>query len=1060
MSSISRLSNPILDGLGFDSIGLRPPIATNIDEQLVNNRQYFPDNGIEGNRIESLNVSKLLAGNIRVETYLQSTGYVAGTTGWRIDGAGNAEFASITLTGGTLNFGKTSFSDSTHAGYYISSSGIYFGAISDTTYLKYDIGGATLAYVGTISGRESSALATAINASANLVTDLINARLDSSAKTILSGFTFGAADYAGALNAGTVTWNTTTGAITGGSGVIVYRGGIVGVNTGVTTFSIDATTGAATFAGLLSAPTGSIGGFTIGASSLSVASGGNTTTLSSGATAFSAGPTGSPTVTITQAGIITAAGAVIDGTSTLGGRLGSTLASAINSSGNLITDLINARLDSSAKTILSGFTFGSADYSGALNAGSVTWNTTTGAITGGSGVIVYRSGIVGVNAGVTTFSIDATTGAATFAGALSAPTGTIGGLTIGATTLSVTSGGNTTTISSGSTAFSAGPTASPTVSITQAGVLTASAVVISGALTTGASSSIDGQYLGAATVASAAVNLALRGWTQTSVFSVTDLNTVEWASGTFTSSDGTAYSISAGNTGNMAARTYVYLDINVSTTAYQVTTTAATAVGNGKVLIATAINGATEPTFTVFGGVGGQNIDAASIVAGSITTNEIAASTITAGNMNVSQLSAITADLGAITAGTITLNSSGYVRGGQTDYNTGTGFFLGYSGGAYKLSIGDTVASNSLTWDGTTLRINGSRVSNQDIYGTGFDGAFALDGTNTYADYFSKSGSTYTLLKDIFATTITTSSSSILITNGFRIFASTSITNASGCYIRWNGNDGGVGTDVFGTTGGAGGGAGTGLTSNSLYGSENGTVGSSGGNGGGFNSNGGVGTTGTAGAATANSFAASYSVAGAKGGKGGDGPATYVGGQGGTVGVTGSITASSTRPYSANFAIDMFDKIAGAYPAFLKYNGLSGGSTGGGGGAYNTSTGTTGGGGGGGGGNGSNGGTIVIASPVITNAGTIEANGGAGGNGGAGSNTHGAGYGNGGGGAAGVPGAGGNIVLVYATLSGAGSITAASGAAGTAGASGGGLGGPADGATKTNSAGSIIQIIV
>lgn len=66
-------------------------------------------------------------------------------------------------------------------------------------------------------------------------------------------------------------------------------------------------------AGVLKSISGTIGGWTIGATSLSAVSGGNTTILSSGATAFSAGPTGIPTVTITQAGVLTATGASISG---------------------------------------------------------------------------------------------------------------------------------------------------------------------------------------------------------------------------------------------------------------------------------------------------------------------------------------------------------------------------------------------------------------------------------------------------------------------------------------------------------------------------------------------------------------------------------------------------------------------------------------------------------------------------------------------------------------------------------------------------------------------------
>lgn len=56
--------------------------------------------------------------------------------------------------------------------------------------------------------------------------------------------------------------------------------------------------------------------------------------------------------------------------------------------------------------------------------------------------------------------------------------------------------------------------------------------------------------------------------------------------------------------------------------------------------------------------------------------------------------------------GSLTFSATGYVRGGQTDFNTGTGFFLGYSSGDYKFSIGNT--TNYLNWDGTYLRLRGS----------------------------------------------------------------------------------------------------------------------------------------------------------------------------------------------------------------------------------------------------------------------------------------------------------------------------------------------------------------
>lgn len=60
--------------------------------------------------------------------------------------------------------------------------------------------------------------------------------------------------------------------------------------------------------------------------------------------------------------------------------------------------------------------------------------------------------------------------------------------------------------------------------------------------------------------------------------------------------------------------------------------------------------------------------------------------------------------------GNITLGTTNYVKGGQTDYDTGTGFFLGYSGAAYKFSIGNS-SGTKLTWDGTSLSVQGGTIT-------------------------------------------------------------------------------------------------------------------------------------------------------------------------------------------------------------------------------------------------------------------------------------------------------------------------------------------------------------
>lgn len=153
---------------------------------------------------------------------------------------------------------------------------------------------------------------------------------------------------------------------------------------------------------------------------------------------------------------------------------------------------------------------------------------------------------------------------------------------------------------------------------------------------------INGAVIEPGTIPPSTLDIANFGWTQTSAFSVVDSDTVSWGTGTFTSANGSSvYSIGAGSTGNMSAKTYIYLDINVSTTAYQMSTTQTAPIGIGKVLIAVCQNGVGTATYIL--------VQATQIIADNIIAN-----TITAQKMNVAQLSAITADIGSITSGTIT----------------------------------------------------------------------------------------------------------------------------------------------------------------------------------------------------------------------------------------------------------------------------------------------------------------------------------------------------------------------------------------------------------------------
>lgn len=654
---------------------------------------------------------------------------------------------------------------------------------------------------------------------------------------------------------------------------------------------------------------------------------------------------------------------------------------------------------------------------------------------------IDRDGIYKWMIGDSAQSIDwsvTTVGTLTIKGTIVATLGTIGGFTIGATTLTATnlildSSGQRISLGTGNdiiildadhatTRLWIGHTdpASASFAVTKAGVMSCTSATVTGALTTGAGSSIDGTYLSAGSVTSGKANVALRGWTYSGAFSSVDLDTVAWASGTFTASDGTAYAITGSNTGNMAAKTYVYLDIAVSTTLFQVTTTATTAVGDGKVLIATAQNGAVEPVYMVFSGSNEVNINASSIVSGSITANEIAASTITSGKMSVTTLSSMAADLGSITAGTITLSAAGHIKAGQTDFDTGTGFWLGIAAGPTpKFSIGNS-AGNKLTWDGSGLTligtVNGQQLSQEHVFGDGSDGDVVISGDTT-------------LTRTMFYDDLTVDSTRTLNNAGYFIYVRGTLT-VNGT-ISNSGTVGGNGGN--GTTGGLAGTAGSGgvvVASGEIYG---GLAGVAGGKGGEAGIAAVVGVTGTS--QTVSMITASGATGGTGGAGGGPGGAGAAGGPGGS-----SVLAVRYNPLTVTYAQTMTEA---ASISLLRTAPASGGGGGGGMGTPGDASSGT---GGGGGGSGSQGGGLVIFAKSITVAagGKISSIGGVGGNGGNGGNAL-PNRSGGGGGGGGAGGNGGVILMCYASLTNLGTISVLGGAGGTkgnGGTNGGGTGLP------------------
>lgn len=314
-------------------------------------------------------------------------------------------------------------------------------------------------------------------------------------------------------------------------------------------------------------------------------------------------------------------------------------------------------------------------------------------------------------------------------------------------------------------------------------------------------------------------------------------------------------------------------------------------------------------------------------------------------------------------------------------------------------------------------------------YGDGFDGALVLDGANTYGTILSKSGSTYTALRDLFVTNITMSGGAILEMAGFKLYGNGTLSGTG--TVRNNGSIGGNGGDsntgiYNGDAAGLGGSAGSpapGITVPA--GVASGIGGRSAYQGGAIS-----------GLPGSNSSLAYASTSGATGGSGGNGGPG--GGSGGTVS-----TASSWRPKSIPNICQWFH-ISGSSLTVIQ---VGPGSGGGGGGAPPGGAGTPNSGGGGGGGG--IGGWLFVAFRVITGSITFQAKGGAGGNGGAG--TSGTNRAGGGG------GAGGNGGIVFLMFnSAAGYSTDVTGGAG--GSGGTAAGGSPGGAGSAGNAGSVVTL--
>jgi hypothetical protein len=310
--------------------------------------------------------------------------------------------------------------------------------------------------------------------------------------------------------------------------------------------------------------------------------------------------------------------------------------------------------------------------------------------------------------------------------------------------------------------------------------------------------------------------------------------------------------------------------------------------------------------------------------------NNIFASTISVGN--------ITADNGAF-ASTV---SSNRITANQLIVTSTASInnlnLAGTLAGSGNINITSTIFGSNLTGTNTGDQI-------LPVYGDGADGSVDFNSSNLNSNFSTFDGSlTYTLTRDVFATYINVNNAVTVITAGYRLFATTEISNAGTIHNN--------GAAASGTTAGAGGlggffkAGGTGAT---------GLLAAS------------VGANGTAQATpTANTWVGGL---GGKGGQGRQSTTSFEGGQITTANITTPANADGGSKVTSNY-VNYLNRYVVAATNWQMTPSIGGGS------GAKSATGTTATSGGGGGG----GGVCFVAAPVITGAGTISANGGAGGN--------------------------------------------------------------------------------
>jgi hypothetical protein len=214
------------------------PAGVYIDAAYVLNatvqNTQIADLAVDNAKIASLNVGKLTAGSISADQYIQSSNYVAGSQGFRLDANGQAEFQNATVRGavfaetGTFA-GSLSAATGTFSGSLSAATGSFAGSLSAATgSFAGSLSAATGSFAGSLSaatGSFAGSLSAATGSfSGSLTADAVNAvntiNIAGNAVTIPVGVYSSGLVSAGQVQSATITSSGGPVSISAGAVVI------------------------------------------------------------------------------------------------------------------------------------------------------------------------------------------------------------------------------------------------------------------------------------------------------------------------------------------------------------------------------------------------------------------------------------------------------------------------------------------------------------------------------------------------------------------------------------------------------------------------------------------------------------------------------------------------------------------------------------------------------------------------------------------------------------------------------------------------------------------------